>query len=72
LGITIIAARERASIPWAWAANGCASVIGPAAAVLLAATAGHNAVLFAAAAAYALASAAFYRAARAPAPSAVA
>ena len=66
LGITVIAAREKASIPWAWAANGCASVVGPAAAVLLAATEGHNVVLFAAAAAYALAWAAFYRASRAP------
>jgi hypothetical protein len=66
LGITAIASREEASIPWAWAANGCASVIGPAAAVLLAATEGHNVVLFAAAAAYLLAWAAFYRASRAP------
>jgi hypothetical protein len=72
LGITVIAARERASIPWAWAANGCGSVIGPAAAVLLAATVGHNAVLFTAAAAYALAWAAFYRATRAPASPALA
>lgn len=62
LGISVIASREEALIPWAWAANGCASVIGPAAAVLLAATEGHNAVLFVAAATYAVALGVFFRA----------
>ncbi len=67
VGISVVAGREPALIPWAWAANGCASVIGPAAAVLLAATEGHNAVLLAAAASYVLALVALYRFARAPA-----
>ncbi len=66
LGISLIAARKEPLIPWAWAANGCASVVGPAAAVLLAATAGQNVVLFVAAAGYVLAWGAFYRAYRAP------
>ncbi len=62
LGISVIASREEALIPWAWAVNGCASVAGPAAAVLLAATEGHNAVLFVAAACYVLALGVFFRA----------
>ena len=55
LGVSILAGRARAMIPWAWAANGCASVLGPAAAVLMAITVGHNAVLTAAAVFYLLA-----------------
>ncbi len=62
LGIAAVASREEALIPWAWAANGCASVVGPVAAVLLAATAGHNAVLFVAAATYVVALGVFFRA----------
>ncbi|UCH78491.1 MAG: hypothetical protein JSU81_00660, partial [Candidatus Coatesbacteria bacterium] len=63
LGIGVAAAREATLIPWAWAANGCASVAGPTAAVLLAATQGHNVVLLAAAVVYLIALGAIYRAA---------
>jgi len=58
-GIRALGEREPALVPWAWAANGCASVVGPAAAVLMATSWGHNAVLAAAAVAYAGAFAAF-------------
>lgn len=68
LGISVLAGRARAMIPWAWAANGSASVLGPAAAVLLAVTAGHNVVLVVAAALYLLAFAALRAAARASLP----
>ena len=55
LGIDVATRTQKELIPWAWAANGCASVVGPAAAVLMAATTGHNFVIFIAAALYALA-----------------
>jgi len=55
LGISVLAGREPALIPWAWATNSCASVLGPLAAVLIAGSGGHNAVLALAAAAYGLA-----------------
>jgi hypothetical protein len=46
---------EPSHVPWAWAVNGCASVIAPSLAVLIAVNAGHVAVFVAAGAAYALA-----------------
>ncbi|GAB4389887.1 MAG: hypothetical protein Kow0025_18170 [Thermodesulfovibrionales bacterium] len=48
-------------IPWAWAANGCFSVLSPVAAVMLATAAGFKAVLVAGAFCYALAFLAFRR-----------
>ena len=50
---------SRSQIGWAWAANGCASVIGPILAVLLAIDFGFTAVMIAAAVGYAGAYAAF-------------
>jgi hypothetical protein len=46
-------------IPWAWAINGCISVITPAAAMLLAMSAGFSSLFIAAAIAYGLALASF-------------
>ena len=55
LGIDVATGKHKELIPWAWAANGCASVVGPTAAVLMAATTGHNLVIFSAAALYVVA-----------------
>ena len=55
LGIDVATATQKELIPWAWAANGCASVVGPTAAVLMAATTGHNLVIFSAAGLYVVA-----------------
>jgi hypothetical protein len=43
---------EPSHVPWAWAVNGCASVVAPSLAVLIAVNAGHVAVFAAAAGAY--------------------
>lgn len=59
LGIGLVAARARPLVPWVWAANGFASVVGPAIAVFGATVGGHNAVLAAAAVCYAAAGAVF-------------
>jgi hypothetical protein len=48
-------------VPWAWAINGCASVLSAILATLLAMTFGTRAVIFTAAALYLLAGAAFGR-----------
>ncbi|HUG11362.1 MAG TPA: hypothetical protein VMM36_10125, partial [Opitutaceae bacterium] len=48
-------ATEPSHVPWAWAVNGCASVVAPSLAVLIAVNAGHGAVFAAAAGAYAFA-----------------
>ncbi|MGH6898260.1 MAG: spermidine synthase [Geminicoccaceae bacterium] len=65
-------ARLRASapqlVPWAWAINGCASVLAAILATLLAMTFGTSAVVFLAAALYLIAGLAFAGTARAPKP----
>jgi len=58
-GIGILAERSPALAPWAWAVNGCASVLAPPLATLLAMSFGFRAVLAAAAALYLLAGWAF-------------
>jgi hypothetical protein len=55
LGISILGQRRPALIPWAWAVNGCFSVIAPVLAVILALSAGFKAVLAAGAGIYLLA-----------------
>jgi hypothetical protein len=47
-------ATEPSHVPWAWAVNGCASVVAPSLAIFIAVNAGHGAVFAAAAAAYAI------------------
>ena len=58
----------RCLVPWAWAINGCASVLSAILATLLAMTFGTRAVVLTAAALYLLAGAAFARTSRAPKP----
>jgi hypothetical protein len=53
LGLELMETRLPAWIPWAWAVNGCSSVIASVAAAILALTAGFNLVLWCGAAAYA-------------------
>jgi hypothetical protein len=55
-------------VPWAWAINGCASVLSAILATLLAMTFGTRMVVLTAAALYVLAGAAFARTSRAPKP----
>ena len=55
LGIRVLAGRGGATIPWAWAANGCGSVLGSVCAVLGAMLWSFSAMLLAAGAIYALA-----------------
>lgn len=53
--LRLLEATEPSHVPWAWAVNGCASVVAPSLAILIAVNAGHSAVFAAAAAAYAIA-----------------
>jgi hypothetical protein len=55
LGISLLSASSPQLIPWAWAVNGCFSVLAPILAVMLALSLGYQFVLFAGAAAYVLA-----------------
>ncbi|MDY0269879.1 spermidine synthase-like protein [Trichloromonas sp.] len=55
LGLGALHRRQPEAVPWAWGINGCLSVVGGSLATLIAILAGFNAVLFAAALAYALA-----------------
>jgi hypothetical protein len=55
LGLELTARREPAWVPWAWAVNGCASVVSAVAATLAAVHLGFTVVVLAAAALYALA-----------------
>jgi hypothetical protein len=55
LGISLLHEAAPQLIPWAWAVNGCFSVIAPLLAVMLALSAGYHLVLFAGAAMYLLA-----------------
>ncbi|HSB31188.1 MAG TPA: hypothetical protein VLD55_06265 [Candidatus Sulfobium mesophilum] len=55
LGITLLGESRPALIPWAWAVNGCFSVIAPILAVILALSVGFRAVLAAGAGMYMLA-----------------
>ena len=52
-GLAWLRGRSPGLIPWAWAVNGCASVLASVLAALLALSAGFSWVLFAAALAYA-------------------
>ncbi len=52
LGMSILGASAPRFIPWAWAVNGCFSVLAPVLAVMLALSAGYLIVLFSGAAAY--------------------
>jgi len=52
LGIALLHAAAPRLIPWAWAVNGCFSVLAPILAVMLALTAGFRSVLFIGAAMY--------------------
>jgi len=56
LGLSQLAATQPALLPWAWGVNGCASVLSPLLAMLLAIEAGHGALLLAAALLYLAAS----------------
>lgn len=53
--LRLLGASDPSHVPWAWAVNGCASVVSPALATIMAVTAGHTAVFLAAAASYAVA-----------------
>jgi spermidine synthase len=59
LGLAEVARRDPALVPWAWAVNGCASVISAAAATLLAMHLGFAATVAAAVVLYGLAALAF-------------
>lgn len=65
-GLQWVSASRPDLVPWAWAANGCTSVLGASLATLLAVHAGFMAVVFAALAAYGLAAGVFARAAARP------
>ena len=52
LGISLLHAAAPRLIPWAWAVNGCFSVLAPILAVMLALTAGFRMVFFTGAAIY--------------------
>jgi len=52
LGISLLHTTAPRLIPWAWAVNGCFSVLAPILAVMLALSAGYHLVLFAGAAMY--------------------
>lgn len=54
-GLKLLGEREASLIPWAWAINGCCSVLAPPLAVMLAMAVGFSGVLFLAALAYMLA-----------------
>jgi len=55
LAIKLVGQKDEGLIPWAWAINGCFSVLAPIIAVMIAMAVGLNAVLLIGAAAYALA-----------------
>jgi hypothetical protein len=55
LGITVVGSSSLALIPWAWAVNGCFSVIAPILAAMLALSAGYQFVLLISAVTYLLA-----------------
>jgi predicted membrane-bound spermidine synthase len=55
LGLRQLEAIRPAHVPWAWAINGCASVVTPAGAMLLAISGGFGALFIAAATAYGVA-----------------
>ncbi len=59
LGLAKLAARAPHWIPWAWAVNGCASVVSAVLATLLAAQLGFSAVIALAVALYIVAAATF-------------
>jgi len=59
LGLAALSARDPALVPWAWGVNGCASVLSPVLATLLAIHFGFAAVVGLAAALYALAAFAY-------------
>lgn len=52
LGISVLGAGQRAAIPWAWAINGCVSVLAPVLTVMTALSAGFRTSLFLGALAY--------------------
>ncbi|HEX9783759.1 MAG TPA: hypothetical protein VGA56_13630 [Opitutaceae bacterium] len=54
-GLRFLAAQAPLQVPWAWAINGCVSVVTPSVATLLAVLGGHASVFWAAAGAYLLA-----------------
>jgi hypothetical protein len=55
LGLSQLGAQSPELVPWAWAVNGCCSVLAPVLAVMIALSAGYGIVLLAAAAMYAFA-----------------
>jgi SAM-dependent methyltransferase len=55
LGIRLVGSQRPSLVPWAWCANGCASVLGSILPVILALTWGFQTVFFAAATCYSLA-----------------
>lgn len=59
LGLAALSARDPALVPWAWGINGCASVLSPVLAMLLAIHFGFAALVALAAALYALAAIAY-------------
>jgi hypothetical protein len=52
LGLSLLGERNEKSIPWAWAINGCSSVLAPVIAVMIALSTGFNTVLLIAALLY--------------------
>jgi hypothetical protein len=55
MGMRALGSRNHALIPWAWAVNGCFSVLAPVLAVMMAMAWGFSLVLLLGAAMYALA-----------------
>jgi hypothetical protein len=55
LGISVLGSTAPRLIPWAWAVNGCFSVLSPVLAVMLALSGGYQTVLLSGAAMYLLA-----------------
>jgi len=54
-GLRLLSERDTSLIPWAWAINGCISVLAPVLAVLIAMSSGFTTVLWCGASAYLLA-----------------
>ncbi len=68
-GITYLKERDNTIVPWAWAINGCASVIGGSLAMMMAMTIGFNGVILTAGMCYILAVGVLYLSGRRKPPS---
>ncbi|MCG2721322.1 MAG: hypothetical protein L6290_04815, partial [Thermodesulfovibrionales bacterium] len=70
LGLLVLGERLKALIPWAWAVNGCCSVLAPVLAVMLAMITGYTVVLWLGALCYLIAFLLLISSSRPPRPSA--